>query len=91
MLAVPVMLLPALHAGEWIVALHRMVPTCAMRTIAAGIGAYAFLGWARFPNRWGWVVAAPGTVVAAFVLATHHADLSKPYLFNTLQISTRLQ
>jgi len=83
MLAVPVMLLPALHAGEWIVALHRMVPTCAMRTIAAGIGAYALLGWARFPNRWGWVVAAPGTVVAAFVLATHHADLSKPYVFNT--------
>ena len=83
MLAVPVMLLPALHAGEWIVALHRMVPTCAMRTVAAGIGAYALLGWARFPNRWGWVVAAPGTVVAAFVVATHHADLSKPYVFNT--------
>src|SRR5439155_192680 len=28
-------------------------------------------------------LGGPGAVVAAFVLATHHADLSKPYVFNT--------
>jgi hypothetical protein len=80
--AMIVVLLPVADSGFWILAMHRMVPTCAVQTICAGIGAWWLGGflpsWKRLP----FAAAIPGVLVACYVLATHRHELTDRYVFN---------
>jgi hypothetical protein len=80
--AMLIVLSPVADSGFWILAMHRMVPTCALQTICAGIGAWWLAAW--LPSRRGlaWAAAVPGALVACYGLVLHRQELTERYVFN---------
>ena len=74
-------LVPVTGSGEGVLVLHRMVPTCALQAIVAGIGAYALASWVVPRGRWRPVAAVPGTIIAFSVLLKNWSALTMPYVF----------
>ncbi|MBI3785035.1 MAG: hypothetical protein HY270_16720 [Deltaproteobacteria bacterium] len=81
-LAMLIVLAPVVRSGQWVVTLHRMVPTCAVQAIVAGIGAYSLTAWLPWRNGWRWIGLAPGVVIALYILIEHQSELTTPYVFN---------
>jgi hypothetical protein len=80
--AMLIALAPVNGSGGWILPMHRMVPTCALRAIGAGIGAWWIGGWLPARGRWRVAAVLPGVAVALLMLVRHRADLSRKYVFN---------
>jgi hypothetical protein len=62
--------------------LHRLVPTCAMQAMLAGIGAFALTAWLPLRRRWQWCIVLPGAAAAFYGLVQHREDLTRPYVFS---------
>ncbi len=77
-----IVLFPVAGSGKWIVALHRMVPTYALQTICAGVGAWWITAWSPQWARRHLLGAVPGALIACFVLFAHRHDLTERYVFN---------
>ncbi|MEO8601924.1 MAG: hypothetical protein ABI629_05055, partial [bacterium] len=81
-LAMLIVLAPV--ADSWIlgpIALHRMIPACALQTLLAGLGAYGLTAWIPLPSRWGWLRVLPGAALAVAVLVQQRDTLTRPYVF----------
>ena len=57
--------------------LHRLVPTCALQSMMAGIGAYGVVAWRRSAR---WLPAAL-SLAAFYILVQQRSDLTRPYVF----------
>jgi hypothetical protein len=79
--AMLLVLAPVVRSGDWILSMHRMVPTCALQTIAAGIGAWRISTWISALSAGRIPAVAPGAVAALVILARHRAELSEQYVF----------
>lgn len=79
--AMVVVSVPVVPSGQWPVSLHRMVPTCALQTIVAGIGAFALTVWIAERRQRYWLAAVPGGAVAVYILVRHWSALTTPYVF----------
>src|SRR5438132_5199501 len=64
-----VIMIPMRTPGEWVIAQHRLVPVCALQSIAAGIGATALAVWFSSRSNRGWLAAAPAVFAACYSLA----------------------
>jgi hypothetical protein len=73
---------PVTGTGSWIVARHEMVPGCALRVLAAGVGAAWLLSPIARLRRFGWLSALPGALAAGWLFWSHRAALQEKFLFN---------
>ncbi len=80
-LAMLVVLAPLAESVWSTVALHRLIPACAVQTIVAGIGAYSLTAWLPATNRWRLVAVVPGVLAALYIFVEHRSDLTRPYVF----------
>lgn len=72
---------PVTRSAEWLPALHRLVPACALQSIAAGMGAYVLTAWLRPRGRAGWLLALPGSILAVAMFVETRATLTEPHPF----------
>lgn len=79
-IAMIVVLAPVAHSGHAI-AMHRLVPACALQALVAGMGAYSLTAWIPWGRRWPWVATLPGAAVALLVLVQNRGELTRPYVF----------
>jgi len=77
--AMLVVVTPVVHSASTTISLHRLVPACALQSIAAGIGAWT-LG-TLIPVRSRWTAVLPGAAAALWILVQNHAELTRPYVF----------
>ena len=80
-LATLLVVAPVAPSSDWIPALHRLVPTCAVQTIVAGMGAYALAAWLPHAANRLWLATAPGVALALGLLLQTHGALSAPHPF----------
>ncbi len=80
-LATVIVVAPVAPSSDWIPALHRLVPTCAVQTIVAGMGAYGLAAWLPSASRRLWLATAPGVGLALWMLLQTRGALSEPYPF----------
>lgn len=78
--AMIVVLAPVAHSGHAI-AMHRLVPACALQALVAGMGAYSLTAWIPRGRRWPWVATLPGAAVALLILVQNSDELTRPYVF----------
>ena len=80
-LATLVVVAPIAPSSGWIPALHRLVPTCAVQTIVAGMGAYALGTRLAGTSTRRTMVAAPAAGLALWLLFQTYGELSEPHPF----------
>lgn len=80
--AMLVVLLPVVRSGFFVLGMHRMVPTCAVQTICAGIGAWWLGGWLPAWRGVRRAAVVPGTLIACYVLLLHWHELTERHAFN---------
>jgi hypothetical protein len=61
--------------------LHRLIPTCALQALVAGMGAHAATTWLLARRRWRWLAPLPG-LAAFYILFMNRGELTKSYFFN---------
>lgn len=79
-IAMLVVLAPVVHSGHAI-AMHRLIPACALQALVAGMGAYGLTEWIPRGRRWRWMAAVPGAALAVLVLVQNRDELTRPYVF----------
>src|SRR5262249_16468226 len=69
---------PVVDSVDWVVAFHRLIPTYAVETIVAGMGAYALASWISMMNGSRRLAIVPGAMAALYVLVQGWGRLTQP-------------